>query len=144
MENQPFSSWNREKLTRVLTDTRIPFDSARRQDIEYLRECVSQIFIETNQSKYNPETVSMNVQLLHEQHTDNANKLNEILGSLMDAVAGLRSRLEPYTTEIQDYENFDKEMNEQLAALGTELRQRDCSLMFIGETGAGKSKCTSK
>lgn len=129
MENQSFSTWNGDELIDILINARIPFDSTRRTDTEYLREHVSQMFVDPNQSDYNPEHISMNVRLLHEQHRDDVNKLHEILGSLMGAVEDL---------EIQEWEHFVNGMKQELATLNNESRQHDCSLMFIGDTGAGK------
>ncbi|CAF2048888.1 unnamed protein product, partial [Rotaria magnacalcarata] len=64
----------------------------------------------------------------------------ELLGELTMALDALKKfKLDMSAEEIEDYENLTCDKSEEFTKLRNEIQQTDCSLMFIGDAGAGKS-----
>ena len=138
MNQQAFMNWKGNRLRRVLSDTRITIDYQRQKDIVYLRQMVSNNFFDAQQVGYNAEQSSVDIRMMHQQHINNADTLLNMIHALIRTLRMLSDDLTQFNESMLQTDDWQSGYIQTLHALLTELQQHECSVMLIGDTGAGK------
>lgn len=141
MLEQSFSSWKQTDLKNLLMDARVPFDSNRENDSKYLQEIIVENFIYPPEKNGVNELVMMHNCSTNERYRRNTKILRKVFDSLVHAINNLtqvEDRL--YTVGIQDFKCLKIDLNDNLTRVRNAIQEIHCSIMFIGDTDAGRSK----
>lgn len=140
MNQQTFKNWNGDQLRRILTDARITIDYQHQEDIEYLRQMVSQNFLDPKQVSYNAEKSSMDIRKMHKRYINNTHTLLNMIHALIHTLTLLKDEMTPFNEWMWQQDDWQSDGVQKLHTLLKELEQHNCAVMLIGDTGAGKCK----
>jgi hypothetical protein len=134
--NTSFINWDQGRLLQLFFDSRLECDLERRcNDVDYLRDFASQYFVTTDNVMHQ-SACAMNIKRDHEKYKDLSQRLLAWCHKIEEFSNAWWPQAEHYNVQRTDAIIDDlKQLREKVVP---DLKQQQCNIMVIGDTGAGE------